>query len=257
MADALTPLCVADDATFWPWKTWTDFARMPAAERAATAVIVPLAGMADWGLGHPCDAEEVMLMHLLRETLPRVSGAMRVLMIPPLRFVLGPDAGCAFAVEPPVAHAALRETVQSIAHAGFRRLILVNSSPWNEELCAAASRDLRIEFGLQIFRVNLSLLDLDLHPARSKSRRAVQTLVTALLGVAPETLWPDGATPPGWGDERVIPLAGESLALEAARVEGAKILETATQRLVALLAEIAARPPLARDGALVTMTPPA
>jgi creatinine amidohydrolase len=256
MPEALTPLCVADDATFWPWRTWTDFARMSATDRAATAIIVPIMGMADWGLGHPYDAEEVMLMHLLRTVLPLTAGTIRLLMIPPLRFVLGPDAGCAFAVEPPVAHAALREVVQSIATAGFRRLIFVNSSPWNEELCAAASRDLRIELGLQIFRVNLSMLDLDLHPVRSKSRRNVQTLVTALLGTAPETLPPMEGEPAGWGDERVLPLSGAAVALESAGSEGAKILATAAARLVALLGEIAKRPPLSRDGGLVTMTPP-
>ena len=30
-------------------------------------VILPLAGMADWGLGHPLDAEETVLMHVLRD----------------------------------------------------------------------------------------------------------------------------------------------------------------------------------------------
>ena len=55
-----TPLCIADDATFWPWRRWPEFSRWE--DPAKTTVIVPLAGMADWGLGHPLDAEETILM---------------------------------------------------------------------------------------------------------------------------------------------------------------------------------------------------
>lgn len=253
----LTPLCVADDATFWPWRTWTDFARLAPAERATTAIIVPVTGMADWGLGHPLDVEEIILTHVLREALPLSSGPQKLLMIPPLRFVLGPDAGCAFAVDPPTAHALLREVARSIVNAGFRRLIFVNSSPWNEELCAAASRDLRIEFGLQIFRVNLSMIDLDFHPVRSKTRRQVQTLATALLGAEPEAPPTPSDAAAGWGDERVRALVGPAMGLDAAKSEGAALLSAAAQRLVSLLGEIAQHPPLPRDGALITMAPPA
>ena len=46
----ITPLCIADAATFWPWRTWTDFAKMSEAEKRGTTVIVPIAGMADWGM---------------------------------------------------------------------------------------------------------------------------------------------------------------------------------------------------------------
>jgi creatinine amidohydrolase len=252
----LTPLCLADEATFWPWRTWTDFARLSAAEKQGTTVIVPIAGMADWGLGHPLDAEELVLMAVLQAAVGQRPAGFAPLVIPPLRFVLGPDAGCAFAVDPPTGHAFLREVAASINAAGFRRLILFNASPWNEELCAAASRDLRIEYGLQIFRINLSAIELDFHPARSQSRRRVQTLVTALTGRAPETT--DAAAParPLWADERVTPLPGPAASVATAATEGASILAAAAARVSALFGEIAAHPPLARDGALLVMTPP-
>jgi creatinine amidohydrolase len=253
---AVTPLCVADDATFWPWRTWTDFARMSPSERTSTTIIVPIAGFADWGLGHPLDAEELVLMHLLRAVSQRRPSESPLLIIPPLRFVLGPDSGCAFAVDAPTAHAFIREVAASIAAAGFRRVILVNASPWNEELCAAASRDLRIEFGLQIFRINLGMIDLDFHPARSQTRRQLQTLLTALTGcepaVGPTNAWPAST----WGDEKVGPLAGLAVPLADAVVEGAGLLDAAAQRVVALLGEISSRPPLDRDGTLVAMTTP-
>lgn len=256
MTDTLTPLCVADGATFWPWRTWTDFARMTPTEKAATTVIVPLAGFADWGLGHALDTEELVLTHVIKAAVEQRPANFSPLVIPPLRFVLGPDPACAFAVDVPTAHAFLREVVASINATGFRRIIFFNASPWNEELCAAASRDLRIEFGVQIFRINLGMIDLDLHPTRSKSRRHVQTLVTALTGREPDPQSDAPTAPAFWSDERIRPLAGRAVALEAAATEGAALLAAAAARVVSLFGEIAAHPPLPRDGALLTMTSP-
>jgi creatinine amidohydrolase len=273
------PLCIADDATFWPWRTWTEFARMTPEEKAGTTVMIPIAGFADWGIGHALDTEELMVTHVLKAAVQQRPANFHPLVLPPLRFVLGPDPACAFAVDPPTAHALLREVAIFINAAGFRRLVFVNASPWNEEFCASASRDLRIEFGLQIFRINFSMIDLDLHPTRSQTRRRVQTLVTALSGRAPDPA-PEGlnailggvpsprgndasrgeGTPPTkatfWADERIRPLAGPAVSLESAAVEGAAILSATATRMAGLFGEIAAHPPLARHGALATMTAP-
>jgi creatinine amidohydrolase len=257
MPAPITPLCIADDATFWPWCTWTDFARMTPAEKAATTILVPVAGFADWGLGHALDAEELVLTHVIKAAIAQRPANFSPLVIPPLRFVLGPDPACAFAVDPPTAHALLREVAKSIHASGFRRLIFMNASPWNEELCAAASRDLRIEFGLQIFRINLGMIDLDFHPVRSKSRRSVQTLLTALTGRAPDSQPSTAPEKPAfWSDERIRPLSGPAVPVAATVDEGAVILATAAARVAALFGEIAAHPPLAHDGALPTKTLP-
>jgi len=257
MSAPLTPLCTADDASFWPWRTWTDFARLSPAEKLATTVIVPVAGMADWGLGHPLDAEELVLMHVIKSAVQAPPAGFVPLVIPPLRFVLGPAASGAFAVDPPTAHALLREVALSIHASGFRRLILFNASPWNEELCAAASRDLRIELGLQVFRINLGHIGLDFHPTRSTNRREVQTVVTCLTGRLPE---PGPAveptTKPRWGDETVVPLAGPGVPLDRALIQGAELLAATKARVLSLFGEIAAYPPLPRGGALATQTPP-
>ncbi len=244
----LTPLCIADDATFWPWHRWPEFSRWP--ERERTLVIVPLAGTADWGLGHSLDAEETVLTHVLRAASSQRPATLPLLVIPPLRFVLGPDAGCAFPVDPPVAHGLVAEVLASVAASGFRKVVLYNASPWNEELIAAAARDNRIALGLQIFRISLSGLGLDLHPTRSQTRKKFQTLVTALTGREPEPPLAANnipATRP-WGDERVFPLTEPAVPLEAARIEGATTLAAAAQKLLSLLGEIHARPPLANDG---------
>lgn len=212
------PLCIADDGTFWPWHPWTDFARWP--DKSGTTVVLPITGLADWGLEAPLDAEELLLLSVLKSAAARPAlPAGSLLVLPPQRFVIGPDASCAFPVDIPTAHAALDEWCASVAAAGFRRVVFYNSSPWNEELVDAAARDIRIARGLQMFCVNLSALGLDFAPWRGGERAAVRTLL---------------------GELEADPAGGPGLAAAAAH-------------LATLLAEIAARPALPRDGALLTL----
>ncbi len=248
-------ICVTDDSTFWPWLTWSDFAQMPRKEEVV--VVLPIAGFADWGLGHAYDAEEQVLTNVLKHALALKPAGLRALVLPPLRFVLGPEAGCVFAVETPVAIGLINETVSSIKAAGFSRVVLCNASPWNEELVDAAARDLRIALGLQMFCVNLSALKLDFHPVRSRSRREVQTLLTYLNQRNADPVPADAdASAGGWSDERVRPLAGAAVPLAQANIDGAAQLAAAAAHLVSLLGEIAARPPLPNGGAIVTRTYP-
>jgi creatinine amidohydrolase len=236
------PLCVADDETFWAWHPWSYFAALP--EPAATVVVLPLAGLADWGLGHPLDAEELVLAPLLRDACRLVPADRKPLVLPPLRFVFGADPTCAFAVDQPVAHAAIAEVAASVAAAGFKKILVLNASPWNEELVNAATRDLRVNRGLHLFTINLSALGLDFHPVRSRSRRVLQTLLTSLTGREPEEA-PAGEPPAAtWGDESVAPLPGPAATLDTARAEGPALLAKTAAHLAKLLAEVHAQPPL-------------
>jgi creatinine amidohydrolase len=245
------PLCVTDDATFWPWLSWPRFEAWP--DRPGTVVVLPLCGMADWGLGHALDAEETVLTHVLRDACRLIPEGRRPLVVPPLRFAFGADRTCAFPVDQATAHALIAEVAASVAAAGFRKIAIVNSSPWSEELCSAAARDLRVSRGLHMFQVHLSAIDLDFHPVRSRSRRRVQTLVTSLCGVEPEPA--EFAEPEpverSWGDETVLPLAGPAATLAEAQAEGPATLATAAGRLSKLLSDIRDRAHLA-----VRLTPP-
>jgi hypothetical protein len=203
--------------------------------------------MADWGLGHPLDAEETVLTHVIRDACRLIAGDRKPLVVPPLRFAFGADPSCAFPVDQPTAHALIAEVAASIAAAGFCRITVVNASPWSEELCSAAARDLRVSRGLHLFHIHLSAIDLDFHPVRSRSRRRLQTLLTSLYGAEPE---PAGPGSPGragalWADESVAPLEGPAVPLVEARVEGAAILDAAARRLAKLLTDIRERAPLA------------
>lgn len=158
LARSTPALCICDDATFLPWRSWTQIAALSQRERIV--VVVPIAGMADHGPRLPLDAEEQVLLRVVREASLRRDAGVELLVVPPLRFVTGPAVGCVFTVEPPVAHAFIDEVCASLAASGFRKIVLCNASPWNEELCDAAARDIRIARGLQMFCVNLSALGL-------------------------------------------------------------------------------------------------
>ncbi len=177
------PLCVTDDATFWAWKSWPQFAAWP--NREKTVVVVLLCGLADWGLNAPLDAEEQISLGLLRTAVQLLGPAPGVLCLPPLRFVLGPMDHCAFPIDPPTAHAQLAEVVRSVASAGFRRVLLYNASPYNEELCAAAGRDLRLELGLDLFCLHLSALGLDFDASRGSDQSVLRAALGA-PGVPPD-----------------------------------------------------------------------
>ncbi|HEY4988369.1 MAG TPA: creatininase family protein [Opitutaceae bacterium] len=242
-APATPPLCVADEATFWPWHASPRIAAWP--NPAGTVVVLPLAGMADWGLGHPLDAEETVLMHVLKEACHLAAPDRKPLVVPPLRFAFGPDPSCAFAVDAPTAHALIAEVAASVAAAGFRKIVIVNASPWGEELCSAAARDLRVSRGLQMFQIHLSAIDLDFHPVRSKSRRSLQTLLTFLNARAPDEADPAPAPKAGaWGDESVTPLPGPAAGGAESQAQGAAFLARGAGRLAKLLSDIHDRAPL-------------
>lgn len=174
---------VPDDCS-WSSRTWQDFAR--AKNQTRRLVVLPLFGFADWGLGRSIDLEETLGTAVLQQALARwPARANTPLILPPLRFVLGPYSHTLFGIDFETAVELVREIGASVHAAGFQRLALFNTSPWNEELINAAGRDLRVEFGLQVFLVNLGALGLDLHPVRSPDRDVVQCAACACTGALP------------------------------------------------------------------------
>ncbi len=248
-----------EETWFWARYSWTDFARWRDVEK--TVVLVPLAGCCDWGLGHPLDVEEVLGMAVLKAAAEGDDlgpEPVKWLVVPPLRFVCGAGAGSAFAATPTATYRLIEEVVGSVAAAGFSRIVLYNTSPWNEAVVDVVGRDLRIERGWQLFCVNLSGLGFDLLPGRSHTRRQAQTLATFLLGAEPEPVRRESAvghaSPSLLQADEIEPLRETAARLDEACVEGPRLLAEAGARLRGLLAEIAARPALADGGRIRRMT---
>jgi hypothetical protein len=219
-------ICNADEATFWPWRRWPEFANWP--DKAKTVVIIPIAGFADYGFDRGLDAEEAVLMSIVKEASCRRPPGVSLLVVPPLRFALGPKAYCAFPIEPDIACNQLEEVASWVAAAGFSKILLFNASPWNEELTKAVGRDLRIARKLQMFCVQLSALGLDFDPVRGGDRANLKSVLACLT---------------------------EDPATEA-EAAGREFLGRTADRFASMLVEMAGLPPLANGGELSMKTWP-
>jgi creatinine amidohydrolase len=217
-----TNLSITHDASFWPFIPWADFARMT--DRDRRVVIIPVVGMADWDLDAPLDFEECLTLSILKTALEGAVDNTRFLVIPPVRFTMGRPGQSCFTVDAETAHATLEDIVTSIHAHGFRKILFLNSSPWNEDLVDSAGRDLRIKLGVQPFCINLSSIGLDFQAEEARDR--LIALRDCLLG-------PDGE-----------PNGGTSL------------LQQAGTDLLSLLEEVRAFRPLPDDGAIPRKTYP-
>jgi hypothetical protein len=134
-----------DLRTAWSHRTWEDFAAAPASD--TRIAILPLHGFADHGLGLPLHLEEVIGSRLLRDALAGIPPS-EACVLPPLRHVVGPYAACSFSVDPDTALALIGEIAAGVHAAGFRKLVLLSSSPWATELTATAALEARVALGL-------------------------------------------------------------------------------------------------------------
>jgi len=179
-----TRLANVNERTFWAHHAWSEFAALPGREHHL--VVLPVHGFADHGLGMPLDVEETVSSEALRQAIQHLPASTGIWVLPPLRFALAPYPSTFFGIDPETAHDVVREVSHGVKTSGFQKLVFLNSSPWNVEFIDAASRDARVELGLQSFVVNLSGLGLDLHPS-SPHRAAVQAVAAHLLDRTPAT----------------------------------------------------------------------
>lgn len=238
-------LDVSASATAWAHRPTTAFPG-PTVVDPTTVVVLPIYGLADHGLGLPLDVEETVGADLLAAAAAvGASGTLPLLVLPPWRFALSPYGEPLGALGPDDFLRVISEVAMSVRAAGFQRLLFWSTSPWNAEIIDAASRDTRVSLGLQTFVIEMAGLGLDLHPT-SSSRSQVQALAAAVLGCRSESLAPppldnDVARDAGFRPGRWLqsPPVRPEPGLAASSIRA-----TAVRRLVQLLREVAARPPL-------------
>lgn len=235
----MTRLANVAPAAAWEHYAWSEFAELPGKERALA--VLPVYGFADHGLGQPLDVEEVIGNELMRRAVSSSSAAILFRVLPPLRFGLAPYPHTFFGIDPETAHDLIREIAVSVQAAGFRKLVFFSTSPWNEELIDAASRDTRASLDLQTFVINLGGLGLDFHPA-SERRAHAQAAASHVLGVASKP-----ATRPGESrdvDFRPGCFLQPAPVTPDPSLDGAALLDAASHHLARLFAEIDSRAPL-------------
>lgn len=174
------PLSDIGSRAQWADLGTTDFAVLPGRNRYL--IVMPVVGMADWGLGRPLDLEESLTAAVLNHALDQVSDQMDLLVLPPQRFVAAPYDHAFFGMDAESTEAALTELAGSIHASGFRRLLFLNANPWNEEIIDTTARDLKVATGMEIFCINLAGIGLDLHPARNRNRAEIQHAASFIYG---------------------------------------------------------------------------
>lgn len=246
----LSLLAGISDDYMWSARTWTDFAELK--NPAEHLAVLPLFGFASWGMGRPLELEEVLGTAVLNQGIEASGKARKKLhVMPPLRQVLGPYPHTAFGIDFETALELITEIATGIKAAGFRRLLIFTTSPWNEELADVAGRQLRVNLGLQVFLSSLASLGLDLHPIRSESREIVQCAACACFNSLPAK--PPRKPAPAYptfrpGDVAWCPPLEFDMPLDQAIATGRANLAGAGTLLATIIGEILRATPLSDDG---------
>lgn len=250
---AFPMLADSDPLTAWAHRPTTDFPGRAQID-SRTTIIVPVYGHADHGLGLSLDVEEVLGAAVLRRASKQWTNEIPLLVLPPIRFALAPSPPALGALDPETSHEFIREVVEGIQSSGYRKIVFWSTSPWNGELIDAASRDARVDLGLQTFVIEIKGVGLNLHPS-SSDRSVAQAIVALQLEQAPEL-------PP-----LEAPTATDSTFRPGKRVKSPPVqydtgidavaaLNSAADQLAGLLGEIDARAPLGRTDHRAVAVPP-
>ncbi len=254
MTQNMTWLANTDFDTAWAHHTWN--AHRDLAGKAQHLAVLPVFGMADHGLGHPLDAEEIVGAEILHRAVLHAKTVLGLRVLPPLRFALAPYPHTFFGIDSETAHDLIRDLATSVQAAGYTKLVFWVTSPWNQDFIDAASRDTRVALNLQTFVVNLDGLGLDFHPT-SDSRAQLQAIVTHLTDRAPDPVAHALAADITDATFRPGRFRQPTLVAPDPTLDGAALLADAGAHLARLFAEIEARPPLGdRTAALPPKTLP-
>jgi creatinine amidohydrolase len=140
-----------------PW--WQDLTPQRIAQRAARGgvALLPLAAIEQHGEHLPLSTDLDIANGLVAAALPRVRADVPVCVLPPLAVGLSLEhtgfAGT-LSLSPETALAVLGEMGDSVARAGFRRLVLFNSHGGNKALVDLAALKLRAAHGMLVVRAN-------------------------------------------------------------------------------------------------------
>jgi creatinine amidohydrolase len=172
---SMTWLADVEVETAWAHHAWPEFGKTQLGPRALA--VLPIFGFAEHGLGLPLDAEEILGSALLKAAAKnaKTSGSLRVL--PPLRFCATPYPSGFFGVDPETLRDLILEIADGVKRAGFAKLVLFVTSPWNTDLVDSISRDVREMHGLEAFYVTLAGLGLNFHPASEDRAKAYAAVV--------------------------------------------------------------------------------
>jgi len=200
-------------------------------------VILPVHGFADHGMGLPLDAEEIMGSSVLNSAMTALPADMPLIVLPPLRLCLAPYPHTFFGVDAETALASLAEIATSVKSAGFKKLVLFTTSPWNAELISTAALEARVSLDIYLYVISGAGIGLGFHPT-DPHRAKTQATVAWLARVTPESSPVDSDIRDA--DFRPGRYAQPTFVPFDSSLDGAALLISAADQLASLLCEISA-----------------
>jgi creatinine amidohydrolase len=147
-------------ARYLPYLTSPDIATLP---KDRAAVVLSVASIEQHGPHLPCVTDSLVGQTLLGMALERLRPEVQVWVVPPLCYGKSnehrPFAGT-LTLSAQTLAAVVRDIALSVARAGFKRLVLLNSHGGNPPVLDYIARDLHEETGMQLFSIMISRMGL-------------------------------------------------------------------------------------------------
>jgi creatinine amidohydrolase/Fe(II)-dependent formamide hydrolase-like protein len=180
---------------YLPYLTTTEVAGLPK-EQAAVAVVV--AAIEQHGPHLPIVTDLVLGESFLRLALEEIDASAQIWVLPSIAYGKSNEhrrfAGTITLSQETLA-ALLKDVARSVASAGFRRLVFVNSHGGNPPVLDYVSRDIREETGLMVFPVSVWRLGLEFAQVNDQEARwgthAGEWETSLMLALAPELVRAD------------------------------------------------------------------
>jgi creatinine amidohydrolase/Fe(II)-dependent formamide hydrolase-like protein len=148
-----------------PYLTSPEIAALP---KENAAVVLSVASVEQHGPHLPVITDSLVGQTILGKALERLDPAAQVWVVPPLCYGKSnehrPFAGT-LTLSAQTLAAVVRDVALSIARAGFRRMVLLNSHGGNPPVLDYIARDLHEETGMQFFSIMISRLGLPETPS--------------------------------------------------------------------------------------------
>lgn len=248
---------------FWADLPWPAFRALP----PDTVALLPIAAIEQHGPHLPVSVDATINAGVVERALAKLPADCPVLVLPTqavgisvehLRF---PGT---LTTTPETALALWTDIGRSVARAGVKRLVFLNSHGGNQQVMEVACRRLRIECGMLAVACMWSRMGTPEGMLAAEERRygihAGQNETAAMLALAPQRvemgrarhfrsawaqaenaaphLLPGGGAAPAWQAQDLHPAGAVGNAAAATAEDGARLLDFAAERIAALVEEV-------------------
>lgn len=184
------------DARFLPYLTWKQVEALPKNE---ALLVLPTAAIEQHGHHLPLATDTLLNNYLLGHALQLLPEEMPIYALPPLCYGKSNEHigfPGTLSVSASTLMAVIRDIASSLHAGGFKRLVFYNTHGGNSSLIDIMARDLRAEFGLQVFCLYGASVKLPgLAPQEAAyGYHAGEVETSLLLDATPDLVHPDQYT---------------------------------------------------------------